>query len=251
MTELLLKADDQAKFIWGRPVIHANEQADSSPDSSSPSMSSAPADSTETDVTDADLTISQDSLVGFDTVSEIGKMQIPDGEDPHSIDIDTSFLDIDNIDLDDDDDSFADAVRKFEDMESSVPSEMAGTVSEDPDDLSAFGLDETMLSSLMTGLPPEVLKDILVGFYEKADELVAAIGLAYLDQNAPELKARAHELKGMAGNFGFSRVSSMCATIESAAKSGDLSAAKDATELLGERYAVSRNRLSQWIDGKQ
>ncbi|HPQ50239.1 MAG TPA: Hpt domain-containing protein, partial [Alphaproteobacteria bacterium] len=70
-----------------------------------------------------------------------------------------------------------------------------------------------MLKSLTSGLPPEVMKDILVTFYEKADELIASIGTAYVSHNLSDLKARAHELKGMAGNFGFSEISRMCATI--------------------------------------
>lgn len=94
------------------------------------------------------------------------------------------------------------------------------------------------------------MQEILISFYEKTDELIASIGTAYINGNAQELRARAHELKGMAGNFGFKELSQLCAHIESSAKNEDIPAAKEATGLLGERYAVARGKLSQWLAEK-
>ena len=42
----------------------------------------------------------------------------------------------------------------------------------------------------------------------------------------------------------------MCAHIENSARNEDLEAAKEATQHLGERYAVARGRLTQWLAEK-
>ena len=104
-----------------------------------------------------------------------------------------------------------------------------------------------VLSSLKSGLNSTQLQEILVSFYEKADELIASIGTAYLENDAINLNARAHELKGMAGNFGFEEVSDMCAIIEKAGKDNNLPTAKTAIENLGEKYAIARGFLNKWL----
>ncbi|HOO50805.1 MAG TPA: ATP-binding protein [Alphaproteobacteria bacterium] len=169
-----------------------------------------------------------------------------DPEDARLINTNTDFLDLDDINLDEDEDSFESAVRRFEEK----PPETDSSQDVDPESLAAYGLDEIMLTSLATGLPADTMHEILIGFYEKTDELVAAIGTAFINGNPNELRARAHELKGMAGNFGFKELSHMCAHIENSARNEDLEAAKEATQHLGERYAVARGRLTQWLAEK-
>lgn len=146
-----------------------------------------------------------------------------------------------------DDNSFDLAVKKFEDIEKSL-SASAPPSNDGKSQFEMSGLDETILKSLRSGLSIEQINEILVGFYEKADELIAAIGTSYLSTDNITLYARAHELKGMAGNFGFSGVSRLCATIEKAAKDNNLSAAKDAVERLGDHYAVARRQLTEWLN---
>lgn len=258
--DLLLKADGQRPFMWV-PLIHPSSPSkpmSAPPASAAPAASPNPAPSAQTmpaareDA--ADLTPSippspSGSHDGFETVTTYDR-----AEDPGLINVDTSFLDIENLDLsEDEEDSFSFAVRKFEEqklLEEQADAAQSGA--DDPHDLSlkAFGLDEVMLTSLTTGLPKDVMTDILVSFYEKADELISAIGTAYLNGNATDLRARSHELKGMAGNFGFLVVSQLCATIESAARENNIPAAKDATDHLGEKYAMARNRLAKWLEEK-
>lgn len=141
-------------------------------------------------------------------------------------------------------DTFEVAVRKFEELEkiNTNPSQNGFK-----DSLSQSGLDEEILNSLKSGLSVEQIQEILVSFYEKADELIADIGNAYLNGDAIGLNARAHELKGMAGNFGFSELSKMCGIIEKAGKDGQLDIAKDPIDHLGEKYAMARTYLNKWL----
>jgi HPt (histidine-containing phosphotransfer) domain-containing protein len=101
---------------------------------------------------------------------------------------------------------------------------------------------------LKSGLAIDQIQEILVSFYEKADELIADIGNAYLGGDSINLNARAHELKGMAGNFGFSELSRMCGIIEKAAKDNQLDIAKDPIDHLGENYAIARSHLNKWLN---
>jgi CheY-like chemotaxis protein len=162
----------------------------------------------------------------------------------------SSYIDgMSDIDLDDDD-SFANAVRQFEELEknsSITPPEQIDTKVDILEDLDSVGLDESILGSLKTGLSPSQFQEILVSYYEKVDELIVEIGKAYLEPNPIALYARAHELKGMAGNFGFAELSRMCAVIEKAAKDNQLEIAKNEVDRLGDHYAVARNFLNKWL----
>ncbi len=277
LADMLAKADHQKPFAWNTDLIYKA----AAPQQPAPSIPSADTyQSTQDSVVQTpdhtdhlspdgaslplpeDLTVSGDDN-SFETVSETHALLAPhdgapneaalpethqDSENPDLIDTNMDFLkDGFNIDLDEDEDSFELAVRKFEEQPQDTPSV---TEDVDPNSLSAFGLDETMLASLTGGLPAETMQEILISFYEKTDELIASIGTAYINGNAQELRARAHELKGMAGNFGFKELSQLCAHIESSAKNEDIPAAKEATGLLGERYSVARGKLSQWLAEK-
>lgn len=144
-------------------------------------------------------------------------------------------------------DSFEMAVRQFEQMEKN---EKINPLSDDKTygQLSDSGLDENILNSLKSGLTIEQIQEILISFYEKADELIADIGNAYLEGNPITLNARAHELKGMAGNFGFSGLGKMCAIIEKAGKDNNLPIAKEYVDSLGEHYAIARGNLNKWLN---
>lgn len=154
---------------------------------------------------------------------------------------DTSPLD------DEEEDTFAVAVKKFEEMEQRNAALLANKANAGSD-LTQAGLDENILNSLKTGLSVEQIQEILVSFYEKADELIADLGNAYLGNDAIALNARAHELKGMAGNFGFSELSRMCGIIEKAGKDNQMEIAKDPIEHLGENYAIARGYLNKWLN---
>lgn len=131
-------------------------------------------------------------------------------------------------------DTFASAIRTFEKQES----QPAGI--ED-------SIDEKMLKTLKDTLSEAQMTELLEGFYEKAEELVTAIGQSYLQKDLRSLGARAHELKGMAGNFGFRGVGTLAGQIEKAAKDNLPDDLKHPVDHLGETYAVSKARLLAWL----
>jgi signal transduction histidine kinase/CheY-like chemotaxis protein len=133
-----------------------------------------------------------------------------------------------------DEDTFASAIRHFENIE-------AQGVTLDSD------LDEAMLMTLKNSLTVTQLAELLEGFYEKAEELVTSIGQSYLQRDLEALAARAHELKGMAGNFGFKGVSDLSGQIEKAAKENIEANLKSPVEHLAETYAVSKSKLTTWM----
>jgi len=156
------------------------------------------------------------------------------------------FLNDSNDTQEDDEDSFEIAVRQFEEAEKLSLLD-SSSKSDARSEMQFAGLDETMLISLKSGLSIEQIQEILVSFYEKADELIADIGNAYLSEDAISLNARAHELKGMAGNFGFSELAQMCGTIEKAGKENQLNTCKTEVMHLGDKYAVARSTLNKWL----
>jgi HPt (histidine-containing phosphotransfer) domain-containing protein len=130
-----------------------------------------------------------------------------------------------------DEDTFASAIRKFEELESK-----AGTTGDQ-------NLDNAIISSLKATLNPDQLQELLVSFYEKAEELIAAIEHAFMQNDLDNLRARAHELKGMSGNFGFSGVGTISGTIEKAAKDQVTAELQEHIKKLGEVYAISKMRM--------
>jgi signal transduction histidine kinase/DNA-binding NarL/FixJ family response regulator/HPt (histidine-containing phosphotransfer) domain-containing protein len=183
--------------------------------------------------------------------------EIPDesnnaAELPSESALNLDFLDNPDALSDEEEDSFSEAVRKFEELEKAgISAPVHPSAEGDGNDLASYGLDEVMLSSLLSSLGAAQTLDLLVGFYEKADELIAEIGQKYLEQDARILGARAHELKGMAGNFGFSKVSNLAARIEKSAKAETIGDAKDPVDQLADSYAVARTQLSRWIESSK
>lgn len=107
-------------------------------------------------------------------------------------------------------------------------------------------LDAGLLGSLAEALPRAQLAELLRGFVEKADELVDALRDVRHAEDAVFLRDRAHELKGMAANFGLAEVSAVSGAIEKAAKGGDLQAARREIEKLPEAYRRAYLELKSW-----
>lgn len=79
--------------------------------------------------------------------------------------------------------------------------------------------DKAMLQSLKDSLPAEQINELLDGLFVKADEIIISLEMAANENDIDEIVARAHELKGMTGNFGLSQISSMAARMEEDARS--------------------------------
>ncbi len=107
--------------------------------------------------------------------------------------------------------------------------------------------DQDMLQGLLDSLGKEHLLSLLDGFLEKADELVDTLVSEANNDNIASIGARAHELKGMAGNFGMTEVSTLAATIETAAKSGEGKSAIAEIKKLPEANKNAKAALQNWL----
>ena len=131
-----------------------------------------------------------------------------------------------------DEDTFATAIRRFEELESQT----APAADQE--------LDNAIIASLKATLNPDQLQELLVGFYDKAEELIGAIESAYTANDLESLRGRAHELKGMSGNFGFSGVGNISGMIEKSARDNTMDGVKEHIIKLGEVYQSSKARLA-------
>lgn len=135
-------------------------------------------------------------------------------------------------DLDLDEDSFAQAVHAAENV---MPS----------GDVRVF--DSAMLDPLKGVMKPGELQEMIDGLLEKAEEIVLALDVAANTHDSSAITARAHELKGMAGNFGLSELSRVAAELESASKNDD----SDVSAMIAtvpDAYRRARAEITRWMD---
>ncbi len=74
--------------------------------------------------------------------------------------------------------------------------------------------DQEMISSLLETLGEEKVKELLESVFEKTDEILIDLQAALQENNIQEVNMRAHELKGMAGNFALSQIHDLSARLE-------------------------------------
>ena len=79
-------------------------------------------------------------------------------------------------------------------------------------------LDHTILENLLNSIGEAQFNTLLKGFIDKAAQIIEELDSAIEENNIASLGARAHELKGMAGNFGMKYVSELAGDAEKAAK---------------------------------
>ena len=116
---------------------------------------------------------------------------------------------------DDEEDDFASAVKNFEEKERLSVTESAAAISQD----GASHLDEPLIKSLVGNLGISQTLELLKSFYESCETIIEGTQQAYLARDVTALAARAHELKGMASNFGFKSLARNAGEIERLAKS--------------------------------
>lgn len=84
------------------------------------------------------------------------------------------------------------------------------------------------------------------GLLEKAEEIVLALDVAGAHNERGTITARAHELKGMAGNFGLSELSKIAGALEKKSKSDE----DDLNALLQDIpqvYKRARLEITRWL----
>ncbi|MGB5733727.1 MAG: response regulator, partial [Thiohalocapsa sp.] len=92
----------------------------------------------------------------------------------------------------------------------------------------------------------EIAREIAEIFVVSSEELLAELITAVADGQADVIRARAHSIKGSAGNIGADAVQDLAASMEDAARDGDLAQASQALSPLKRALEEVNRILSAW-----
>lgn len=108
-------------------------------------------------------------------------------------------------------------------------------------------LDTAMLQSLVDTLGKEQFINLVDGFLDKATEIIENMNTLVIEQDISALGARAHELKGMCGNFGMKQVSAIAGEIEKTAKMAQKEHAFSNTAKLNATNEQTKVAFKEWL----
>ena len=163
--------------------------------------------------------------------------------------LDGSF---ENDEADEYDDPFADDFEdEFEDGPAPISAFVENDAKDEPPKTGKAGFDPIFLESLVTSLPKDDFDDLLQSFLDKTDELVDVLtALKAENGDIEEIRDRAHELKGMAANFGLNGVGNIAKKVEDTAKKGEADAALAHIDDLKDANISSQQALKEWISAQ-
>jgi CheY-like chemotaxis protein len=147
--------------------------------------------------------------------------------------------DIEPMDPESHDDEFDRIVREMEERENLNPIPNF--------DFKSNGLNKDIIVSLQKSLGKEQTKELLVSFYETTDTILEQLKTLKNTDNFEDIYARAHELKGMAANFGFEQLSHIASDIETASQQKNPSAIETGTDQLLYAYDTGRNAMDTFL----
>lgn len=107
--------------------------------------------------------------------------------------------------------------------------------------------DQSTLRTLKDTLGKDQLQELLDGLLEKTTEIVEALQQASAAQDVPAIAARAHELKGMAGNFGLVEISRIAGETEKKARANDTGDLSALLSGLPDAKTRAESALASWI----
>lgn len=85
-------------------------------------------------------------------------------------------------------------------------------------------LDDAILTELAGGSGDEIVRVLVEGFLEEAEERVAAILRAKQDRDSDAVSFQAHALKSTSATYGATRMQELAARLETAAKTQECAA---------------------------
>jgi signal transduction histidine kinase/DNA-binding NarL/FixJ family response regulator/HPt (histidine-containing phosphotransfer) domain-containing protein len=133
-----------------------------------------------------------------------------------------------------------------------IPLDESGVADEDnfPNDLSKADQNVVInfanLDELRNSLPAESFIDIYNDLDSKAIELVDAIEAAWKDRDIDDLSEKAHNLRGMAGNFGLHVLSKIAERIERAAKANEIDKVERAVAKIRPALTRTNEVMNHW-----
>ena len=137
--------------------------------------------------------------------------------------------------------------KKEADNTENTPDE---TVKQDQTDDSALDtvFDQLILDPLKDNLGAEQLVELLDSAIEKSREIVSLMQNAINENDLETVRARAHELKGMTGNFGLTELSKIAADVERHVKDKDDNALKALLSTLPDANERAAKALKVWAE---
>ncbi len=107
--------------------------------------------------------------------------------------------------------------------------------------------DVKMLDGLLRSLGKDQMTELLAGFVQKTDEIVTALQAAVQSGNQEAAHESAHELRGMAANFGMKDLAAIAGVIEKAMHNNQPEKAGPAIEKLPEAAERTKAAIRSWL----
>lgn len=107
--------------------------------------------------------------------------------------------------------------------------------------------DEAALAGLKTAMGVDGLQELVDGLFFKIDEIVNALTRSNAEQDIDNIVSQAHDLKGMAGNFGLKEMSEAAMHIENSASGNDMEDMKIWCARLPALTQRSREAIQSWL----
>ena len=122
---------------------------------------------------------------------------------------------------------------------------------EDIKELKYETFDPMFLGALAGSLPAEQMQELLDGFNDTADQIITDLEALVESQDAQAINDKGHELKGMAANFGMTKLAEISGIIEKTAKDGDIETAIEEIKKLNEANEMSKKDVKSWLEESQ
>jgi HPt (histidine-containing phosphotransfer) domain-containing protein len=105
-----------------------------------------------------------------------------------------------------------------------------------------------MLQTLKDNIGVDQLNELLDELLAKAEEIIGAMDTAIKEGDMSALSARAHELKGMAGNFGLIEITNVATEIERKTKINEIDGLGGLVSDLPAASDRAKIALKEWRD---
>ena len=108
--------------------------------------------------------------------------------------------------------------------------------------------DHSLLDGLKSGMKPSDLQEIVDSLHTTLRDILEALNSAAASGDMDTIRARAHEMKGMCGNFGLKEMSDLAWRIEKTVKDGESTdGLSEIIASLPEAQARALSAIETWI----
>lgn len=181
---------------------------------------------------------SSETIEVSDDVQNADSIEISDAE--------SKFGKLSEEDLDED--SFSSMMELSDDSEDN--SQNSSDISLSAGEAAAKEYDgvfsDHVLKDLVSVMPEPELRQLVDGFFDKADEIVTRLN-EISAEDVTDFKARVHELKGMAGNFGFVEIHELAEQAEKMSEQDNMEGAMSYVPQFSEAKERAKTALDQWL----